>query len=128
MEALFGKTIDMLANMLDYRAKRHQLLTSNVANLDTRDYQPADLDFSRNLDQAIRAPGAVRMRTENPRHLTGRSAGEAGASFTVRPEEGRTSLDREMTRLAENHLQYNMTVEMLARKFRAIGNVLKETK
>ncbi len=127
MDALFGKTIDILSKMLDYRSKRHQLLTSNIANLDTPDYRPSDLEFNRDLRQAMHSGGAMPLVKDHPRHLDGRTGGK-DASYSVRREEGRASLDREMTRLAENQLQYNMTVEMLARKFRGIGNVLKETK
>lgn len=127
MEALFGKTIDMLSKMLDYRSKRHQLLTSNVANLDTPDYRPSDLEFNKNLQQAVRSSGTLPLTTDHPGHMDGRTGGK-DASYTVRQEEGRAGLDKEMARLAENQLQYNMTVEMLARKFRGIGNVVKETK
>jgi len=128
MDALFGKTIDMLSKMLDYRARRHQLLTSNVANLDSPGYRPGDLEFNRSLQDAVKTPGPVTLRTDHPAHLGGRTTGDGGVTWTVTQDEGRANLDREMARLAENHLQYNMTVEMLARKFRGIGNVLKETK
>ncbi|MGV8078668.1 MAG: flagellar basal body rod protein FlgB [Syntrophales bacterium] len=127
MDALFGKTIDMLSKMLDYRSKRHQLLTSNVANLDTPDYRSSDLEFNKKLQQAIGSRGTLPLTTDHPRHMDGRTGGR-DASYTVNREESRASLDKEMARLAENQLQYNMTVEMLARKFRGIGNVVKETK
>jgi flagellar basal-body rod protein FlgB len=127
MDALFGKTIDMLSKMLDYRSKRHQLLTSNIANLDTPGYRSSDLEFNKNLERAIRSSGTLPLTTDHPVHMTGRTGGK-DSSYTVRREEGQAGLDKEMARLAENQLQYNMTVEMLARKFRGIGNVVKETK
>jgi flagellar basal-body rod protein FlgB len=37
-------------------------------------------------------------------------------------------LDSEMTKLAENNLMYNLTVELLARKFKSLNTVLTETK
>jgi flagellar basal-body rod protein FlgB len=37
-------------------------------------------------------------------------------------------IDTEMVNLSENQLMYNMTVDMLSRKFRGINTVLKETK
>ena len=33
-----------------------------------------------------------------------------------------------MANLAENHLMYNLTVELLARKFRSLQNVIKESR
>jgi len=52
------------------------------------------------------------------------SAGDC--ELTVREDKG--SLDKEMATLSENHLMYNATIEMLARKFRGLNTVLKETK
>jgi flagellar basal-body rod protein FlgB len=35
-------------------------------------------------------------------------------------------MDREMVSIAENHLMHNAAVEMLARKFRGLQNVIRE--
>jgi len=37
-------------------------------------------------------------------------------------------MDHEMASLAENQLMYNLTIELLARKFRGLSNVLREAK
>ena len=43
MLSLFNKTVDILSGMLNYREKRHQVILSNIANLDVPDYQATDL-------------------------------------------------------------------------------------
>ncbi len=38
------------------------------------------------------------------------------------------NIDTEMMNVSENNLMYNLTVELLARKFSGLDTVLKETK
>jgi len=40
----------------------------------------------------------------------------------------KVDLDKEMAKLAENNLMYNLTVEFLSRKFRSLNTVLRDTK
>ncbi len=52
MDVLFGKTINMLSDIVGARSQRHQVLASNVANIDTRGYEPKDVDFE-NLNASM---------------------------------------------------------------------------
>ena len=126
MSGLFGKTIDLLSNMLDFRAERHKVISSNVANLDTPGYKPSSLDFKGNLDAIMNKNASLEMTTTNPRHI--KSAGEKGGNFQVSQSGEKVEIDKEMAELAENNIMYNLDVELLARKFRGLNTVLKETK
>jgi flagellar hook-basal body complex protein FliE len=62
MNGLFGKTFDLLSTILDFRAKRHKIIASNVANLDTpgldkikttEDNRSGGKDFSQVLSDAV---------------------------------------------------------------------------
>ena len=68
MEALFGKTYQLLSNMLDYRSSRHQVITSNVTNLDTPGFKPKDLKFPEELKKEMNSAPASLVRTD-PRHI-----------------------------------------------------------
>jgi len=121
--------VDILSGMLNYREKRHQVILSNIANLDVPDYQATDLVMKNAGAGGKNTPPSVRLKTTHSRHLTPKrismeSAGDC--ELTVREDKG--SLDKEMATLSENHLMYNATIEMLARKFRGLNTVLKETK
>ena len=50
MKALFDKTFDRIEFMLDYRSERQKILTANVANMDSVDYEPKDLVFASHLE------------------------------------------------------------------------------
>jgi flagellar basal-body rod protein FlgB len=123
MKVLFGKTFDLLSDMLDLRAKRHKVLTSNVANIDTPNYEPRDLDFEKALKGA--AASRLAMQRTDERHLP---AAAPGQDFSVVTTGQKVSLDKEMVNLAENHLMYNTTVELLVRKFKSLNSVIREAK
>ncbi len=122
MDILFNKTMNTLSGMLDYRSKRHKIILSNIANLDTEGFKPSDISFK----QALGRANSVPMATTDPGHI-GRKAGAADPVEVVTSEEN-VKIDKEMANLAENQLMYNLTVDMLSRKFRGINTVLKETK
>ncbi len=125
MQALFGKTYQMLSSVLDYRSTRQKVITSNVANLDTPDFKPKDLSFPEALKSEMGS--TTELTRTDPRHLPTGLPGTGSRSYTV-VESNKTNIDSEMMNLSENNLMYNLTVEFLARKFRSIQSVLKETR
>lgn len=126
MQVLFGKTIDLLSGMLDYRAARHKVIVSNIANLDTPDFKPQDLTFEKSLTEATTGGQAATLTQTNKKHLSPGSA--RGADLQVHQTGDKVDIDREMTNLSENNLMYNLTAELLSRKFKGIDMVLKESK
>lgn len=127
MEQLFGKTIDILTAVIGYRSERHKVILSNLVNIDTPDYGPKDLVFKTELDNAARGKMGVTLTTTNGRHIGSPSFPGKGTEVVDREDE-EVSLDREMMDLAENHLMYNTTVELLARKFRGLKSAIQEVR
>ena len=128
MPPLFNKTFDVLSNMLAYRSKRHQVILSNVTNIDTPDFKAADLTFRKDLRDAIVSKNKVQMLKTQDRHLAPEKKDNDPGNYEVRETEEAVKIDSEMVNLSENHLMYNTTVEMLARKFRTLQTALKETR
>jgi flagellar basal-body rod protein FlgB len=52
MEKLFNKTINTLTDMVDVRARKHRVILSNVANIDTPGFRPSELSFDNELQSA----------------------------------------------------------------------------
>jgi flagellar basal-body rod protein FlgB len=124
MEKLFNKTINTLTDMVDVRARKHRVILSNVANIDTPGFRPSELSFDNELQSAKN----VRMVRTDSGHLTGKNEGPGSVNYDVRESPDQVKLDTEMANLSENQLLYNATVEILARKFRGIRSTLSETK
>jgi len=126
MEALFGKTFNLLSTMLNFRSERSKLISSNIANLDSTDYKAADYVFKEDLRRAME--GKVRLTETHEKHFPNTRAEFTQGSFQLVKSDEKPNLDQEMSNLAENQLMYNLSVEMLARKFRSINNLLRDAK
>jgi len=126
METLFGKTFNLLGTMMDYRSERNKVITSNIANLDTPDYKSSDYVFKEDLKKAMDV--RVLLKRTNEKHFPNASGEFSKNDFKKVTSDDKVDLDHEMTNLAENHLMYNLTAELLARKFKGIRSVLTDTK
>ncbi|MFO7569300.1 MAG: flagellar basal body rod protein FlgB [Smithellaceae bacterium] len=126
MEPLFGKTFNILSTMMDYRSERNKLITSNIANMDTEGYRPSDYVFKDDLKRALDMK--INLSRTHEKHFPNARDEISSNDFEMVTSEEKVDLDTEMTHLAENHLMYNLTVELLARKFRGVRNILTEAK
>jgi flagellar basal-body rod protein FlgB len=124
MDILFNKTIEMLSAILDFRSERNKVIASNIANIDTPGYKPKELVFKKQLEDFIDNGTEVTMTKTDKRHLSKQSS----HTFEVINSEEAVKIDNEMEKLAENHLMYNLTVELMARKFKGLDSVLREAK
>ena len=121
IKSLFGKTFEAIETSLDLTKKRHVLITSNIANLDTPGYRVKDIDFRDALKDALEGESADLLRT-NPRHfdsVVSHSTPSSSSAVSV-------NIDEEMSKLAENNLRYRATVEVLLRKLSKLKLAITE--
>ena len=126
MESLFGKTFNLLSTMLDFRSERNKVITSNISNLDSADYKSADYVFKEDLKRAMDMK--VPLTQTNEKHFPNVKDEITKDDFKLVKSDEKANLDNEMTNLAENQLMYNLSAELLSRKFKDIKNVLTEVK
>lgn len=127
---LFDTTLQRLQSSLDIRLERQNVLSGNLANLDTPGYMPRDLDFT----QALAAAETPRGGPEQPAAVSAPpqegfialdSAGpltSAPGSF-VKVTEGRggldgngVDLDKTMVELSRNALVYGAAARAAGKK------------
>ena len=101
-----------LERSLDASVLRGQLLSHNIANVNTPNYKRLDIDFASVLEEAMPVTTTEMART-NPRHLAGAN-GTASVPFRI-VQESKTSsredgnnvdVEFEMTQVAENTLHF----------------------
>lgn len=117
MEMLFGKTISLLSQVLDYHARRHETIVSNIANVDTPGYRAKDVVFEKEL--------ALRM---GERGATADSLYENRIVARVMETKDPVNIDREMSRLAENTIKYNLGIELISRKLKTLKELAREVR
>jgi flagellar basal-body rod protein FlgB len=134
---LFGSTHTLLTTAMRLRAMRHEILAANVANADTPDYRPRDLQFSGVLQALARRQasssgmqdGRLLLATSHPGHLR---PGGQNAVVTEEVEgegkldQNRVDIDQEMTQLAENALLQETSVTLLSRKLGGLRYAISE--
>ncbi|GMV43228.1 MAG: hypothetical protein AMXMBFR64_49440 [Myxococcales bacterium] len=135
MSILTDVTSKSIQQSLDLRLQRQELLSSNLANIDTPGYQPHDVEFEGFLRRATEVPeprvahGVSIERTStmhmNPADM--RMEGFPLDDVVERPDVENTldgngvDLDREAARVAENSLRYAGASEMMRRKIAALN-------
>ena len=124
---LFGGTIHFLEQSLNLRGARQGILTSNIANAETPDYSAKDLPFQQIMRQKFGDPATVPVQKTHPQHFPepGSAPGkESGLPWAVETGSSGVNIDQEMTKLAENNLQYQSAVQALTKKLETIKYVI----
>lgn len=130
MSILTDVTSKALQQSLDLRLQRQELLSANLANIDTPGYQPHDVEFEGFLRRATEVPEPevahgvsieqTSMMHMNPTDM--RMEGFPLDDVIARPDVENTldgngvDLDQEAARVAENSARYAGATEMLRRK------------
>ncbi|MFH1810650.1 MAG: flagellar basal body rod protein FlgB [Pseudomonadota bacterium] len=110
---LLGSTHALLEHVLDRSAFRHQLLSSNIANVDTPGYLPVD------LAEVDNSPGGLATEASDPRHLGGPDdEGEPVYDLRSLPglDRNAVDLDVEMAKLAANNERFSAATRMISKK------------
>jgi len=115
---LFDQTIDRLARGLEFTSRRHDVLTKNVANLETPGYRARDVSFDDYLN-AIQPAAADAGMPALPAIVPGEPEARVvyAGDGAAREDGNDVNLDRQMARLAENTLFNHTLVNLLTSRF-----------
>ena len=129
---LFDKTMDLVQRSLDIRTSRHQILSSNIANIETPDYVPKDLPFQKVLERFLENTSMIPLEKTHPQHLPATEGQSFPLDFSADveadPAAAGVDIDQQMSKLAENNLMFQAGVHVLIKKFEAIKNSMAETR
>lgn len=120
MSGIFDSTLGGLRHALDLRAQQHGLVSSNLANANTPEFEAKRVDFKAAFDQMMNDDASGSMRSTDARHFAGLD-GEAAPIKTIQApawsEDGNSvNPDHEMSVLVTNNILFNATVDVMSRK------------
>lgn len=134
MSDLFDKTTSALGASINMRLMRHNITASNIANAETPGYHAKKLDFEEALARAV---DTDKMRGVSMTHSEHIPVG-GGGFRALRPDiyenpegavdnDGNTvDLEKEMSTLAENQIQYKTALQLINKKLAAIKYAASE--
>ena len=98
---------------LDLVTLRHELISSNLANVDTPGYRTRDIDFQFELESQLAGNSPTVFEP---------------AGLTVKNDVNNVSLDREARLLAENAMRFNLVSNLMKNELRMVKSAIDEGK
>ena len=130
---IFGGTISLLEKVLDLRSLKHNLIVSNIANVDTPNYKALDLDFKKELAKFMGAEKGDGLKRTQPAHLPGKGGSldnvkprlVATSPLSIKGDGNSVDIDKVMASQAENSLMYNVSAQIIYKKFLGLKSVIQ---
>ncbi len=133
IQNLFGKS-SILEKSLNASWTRNDIISQNLANVDTPQYKRKDVAFEEYLNDSMgkRLEGTV----TDKRHIAINSKGkvdnvepelvEDNSDSSMRIDGNNVDIDSEMANLAKNQIKYNALIQMLNGSYSKIKSVISE--
>jgi len=123
---LFGGTISKLESGLNYASKNNNVISNNIANIDTPNFKSQKVQF-----KDVLADESLKAKRTNEKHKP--FSNDEGASYKVVSNNSTTynnngnnvDVDKEMTELAKNQIYYQGLVDRMNDKFKNIQTVIR---
>ena len=132
VNGIFGKT-DLLERAIDASAIRNEVISHNIANVETPNYKRSKVSFEEYLSREIGKYNLKGIRTSDRHMFIGdRDFNDAkifvekdNTAFSMRLDGNNVDIESEMALLAENQIRYSMLVQSLNSRFGRLNTVLK---
>jgi flagellar basal-body rod protein FlgB len=123
MANIFGKIISEVTEHMNYRTYRQEVISDNIANVDTPGYKAKEALFESELDSKLK------LATTSPQHLN-KSPGESMFKTVDDPfsrignDSNTVDIDREMMKLNENQILYSASAEIIQTKLQELKDTI----
>jgi flagellar basal-body rod protein FlgB len=108
--------MQLLEGYLKVTTDRQQIITSNIANIDTPGFHTRDVNFKSAMEQAV---------NESDDSQRGTAAVEV-EGLPERPDGNNVNIDRESMLLGQTQLQYQLGVELIKGQFHDLLSAIKD--
>lgn len=121
--------VDVLNKAADASYYRNEILSNNVANVDTPGYKRKDLEFEKHLSRALESAGGAKSTLTQKVHNVDLSDAKMvayidNADLSYRIDDNNVDIATEEVELASNQLVYNGLVDSMTHEFSRIKSVL----
>lgn len=112
-----GAILSTLENYIKLTATREQLISANMANVDTPGYRTRDINFQGELKKAMSSDNS---EEEGMKPAPDRLAVQDVPGLMERPDGNNVSLDREGLLMSETQLQYQIGIQLIKHHFHGL--------
>ncbi|MDR1857001.1 MAG: flagellar basal body rod protein FlgB [Desulfovibrio sp.] len=133
MKELFPSQVALVGKVMDMQLMRQNVIMSNLANVETPNYKPRELEFEKELQSALGLDMNGRMSITETGHMPAAFNAENfgpewDKQFKPRQIHGedRVNLDKEMAKHAKNQLHYTALTQVMTKTFEGISNIIAD--
>ena len=133
MKSLFPDHVDLTAKVMDFQLQRQNIVSANLANINTPGYKARRLEFEKDLQAALGISESGAMTRTHPNHLPVAGSPESmeasvTQSLTPRVVQGvdNVDLDAEMAAMAKNNLLYSTLSTVMQKNFTGLKQVIAD--
>jgi flagellar basal-body rod protein FlgB len=125
-------TIKLLENVIDFCSVKNNVISKNIANIGTEDYQREEAVFK----DVFAAQLNKNLKATNPRHISGNPeslSDENGIGIVKDSSEEMASginnvdIEKEMADLAENTIMFKFSARKIGDYYKSLQKVIKGT-
>jgi flagellar basal-body rod protein FlgB len=121
-----ASNIKLLENFISYCSLKNKVISKNIANIGTEDYNRQDVVFKTLLTENINAP----VKTTDSKHF---GSPELSKNVEIIVDKTKTEftginnvdVDQEMAELAENQIRFKFAARKLGSYYRNLQSVIK---
>lgn len=119
--------IKLLENFISYCSVRNKVISQNIANIGTENYNREEVSFKNVLDQNMKAV----LKSSNSKHIIPGNPSSPSAEVTTYMSQEKVSginnvdIDKEMSDLASNSIQFRFASRKIGDYYRNLQNVIK---
>ncbi len=133
IEKLYQKS-NLLEKSLNASWARNEVISQNLANVDTPNYKRKDVTFEQYLNESLDSRKLEGITTDE-RHIPIKSKNidkikpeitQDNSDTSMRIDGNNVDIDSEMAYLAKNTIQYNSLIQMINNSYSKIKNVISE--
>jgi flagellar basal-body rod protein FlgB len=135
-QGLFDQTFSVLEKSMNLRSQKHNLLVSNIANMDTPKYKAFDILVEEEMGKKMGEANKTQLNQTQPAHIPLMGMADLNAPeirpvenprYDFRSDGNTVDVDRTMLKLSENGLLYNASAQMISKKFQLLSNAINGT-
>jgi flagellar basal-body rod protein FlgB len=133
MRGLFEHHLNITAKVMDLRLQRQNIVTGNIANVNTPGYKARRLEFENQLQAALNQDALGKLTRTKQDHLPATFdadgfKGQGLDDFRAREIYGQdeVSLEKEMATNTKNTMMYNALASVIKKSFDGMNKVIQE--
>ena len=123
--------LDKIGRGLNASWTKNEVISSNIANIDTPGYKKKEVTFGDLLNGEL--SNLSSLKTTHSRHLPGKNTGSENAIITtdltttnMRTDENNVNIDEEMSDLSKNQIYYNVLIQKASGEINKLQSVIRD--